>query len=219
MAYSDLAILWDMDGTIIDSSECHYFTWKETLRSLGFEIDREAYHENFGRNNQTLVPLLIGFEPDPEQLKKIIEKKEALYRKLAPEEASLITGVRSWLAEAENRHFHQAIASSAPMENIQAILDGFNLRQYFDAVVSGAELPAKPEPDVFINAARILDHEPESCLVIEDSMAGVAAAKNAGMYCVAVATGYAHSELHRADFVLDDFTHPLEDILSKIGLV
>ncbi len=93
----------------------------------------------------------------------------------------------------------------------------FNLLHYFDRIVSGADLPAKPEPEVFLEAARQLKRKAGECLVIEDSLPGVKAAKNAGMKCIAVSTTMLPAELSMADKVVDDFTQPVLPMLAELG--
>jgi len=214
---SDYAILWDLDGTIVDTKDCHNYTWKQVLKKHGFQLDMGVLDVNFGRNNTTLLPLLLGFEPDDELMMAIIDEKEDLFRQVASDWITLIPGVVSWLETANDLHIQQAIASSAPIENITALLASFNLGDYFSAIVSGSELPAKPEPDVFIRAAEALHTPSENCLVIEDSVAGVAGAKQAGMCCIAITTTHPQAELAQADLVFEDFTRPFHEMLLTIG--
>lgn len=209
------AILWDLDGTIVDTHACHTYTWETALKLSGFQFDRVLFAENFGRNNTTLLPILLGFEPDHDLMMKIIEKKESLFRQIAPDWITLVPGVTSWLSDAAELNFGQAIASSAPMENINTMLAIFNLEGCFSSIVSGTDLPAKPEPDVFLHAAEALGVSPENCLVIEDSIAGVEGARHAGMRCIAVATTHPHAELDQADMVIDDFSVPFLEILQN----
>jgi len=215
----DLAILWDMDGTLIDTKICHFQTWDQVFRNHGFSVDTKVYEANFGRNTQTILPIFLGFEPDPELMEQLIEEKEKLFRAAAPAETSLVPGVESWLATAHAKGIPQAIASSGSLENIETMISLFNLNPYFDKLISGADLPAKPKPDVFIKAAKVLGCPPEHCLVIEDSLPGVQAAKNAGMPCIAVTTTEPHKNLSLADFVVDDFISPLENVLLRLKLL
>jgi beta-phosphoglucomutase len=131
--------------------------------------------------------------------------------------SSLIPGVVDWLSTAKARGISQAIASSGPLENIETMMSSFGLTEYFDRFVSGADLPAKPEPDVFLAAARELQRKPDECLVIEDSLPGVKAAVNAGMKCLAVTTTNPREMLTIADMAIDDFTQPLMGILGELG--
>lgn len=211
-----LAVLWDLDGTIIDSKECHFHSWKVVFDKFGFAFSRSAYEENFGRNNEVALRNYLGFEPDQELREAMSEEKEAIFRDTVAEQARLMPGVKTWLDEAEARMFPQVIASSAPMENIRVTLERFELGAYFADLVSGADLPAKPEPDVFLTAARRVAHLPGSCLVIEDSLPGVQAAKNAEMQCIAVDSTGNKEILRFADLVLKDFTFPFDRALSHL---
>ncbi len=200
------AILWDMDGTIIDSKEAHFISWKAVLESHGYTMNRQIYDENFGRNTRTILPMMLGHQPDPAFLADLLEEKEALFRDVALKEAKLIAGVENWLRCAQKRQILQGIASSGSLKNINTMLSSFNLLHYFDALTSGSTLPAKPEPDVFLKAAKTLKTDPQNCLVIEDSLAGIQAAQKAGMACIAIASSHPHEALNNADLILDDFT-------------
>lgn len=218
MDLNETAILWDMDGTIIDTRMCHYTTWRDTLRKHGYDLDWDVFKMNFGRNTHTILPLFLGFKPDEALAEKLIAEKEQQFRQIVSQQAALVPGVKDWLEKADVLHIPQAIASSGPQANIKFLISSFGLLPFFDAFVSGADLPAKPEPDVFLNAAGILKRQPEQCLVIEDSLAGVEAARNAGMHCIAVATSLPPSELTNADLIVADFTYPFERMLSHFNL-
>lgn len=217
MSITHRAILWDLDGTIVDTKACHLHTWKHALELHGYGLDLALLTENFGRNNTTLLPLLLGFQPDQALMMRIIDKKESMFREIAPDWITLVPGVTSWLSAAAEMEIGQAIASSAPMENIVTMLSIFNLEGYFDTIVSGTDLPAKPQPDVFFHAADALGVLPKSCLVIEDSVAGVEGARLAGMRCIAVTTTHHQDALHQADAVIDDFTVSMSEILNKLS--
>lgn len=218
MSLSDLAILWDLDGTIIDSTECHYKTWVAALGKHGYNLTRELFDAHYGRNTKAVLPIYLGFEPDPLLAQEIREEKEILFRQMVTKEAKLVPGVTSWLEGFRNFGLQQAIASSSSLRNITTTLSAHRLIGYFDFLVSGANLPAKPNPAVFLAAAEQLEHLPENCLVIEDSSAGVEAAKQAGMICIAVTTSHTKSQLKAADLVLDDFNVSYFEALNGLGL-
>lgn len=219
MTDKENAILWDLDGTIVDTKACHVYTWEKALQRHGFAMDMAVFETNFGRNNSTLLPILLGFTPDDDLMTEIIEDKEAMFRQIAPERITLVPGVKTWLSAADELNYAQAIASSAPMENISTMLEIFNLESYFKSIVSGTDLPAKPEPDVFFQAAQALAVHTDHCVVIEDSIAGVEAAHRAGMRCIAVSTTHPRSVLGQADLVIDDFTKPMSDALRRLQRV
>jgi HAD superfamily hydrolase (TIGR01509 family) len=219
MQFDQLALIWDMDGTIIDTKDVHFLTLKETFEKHGYTLDKATFDVNFGRNNQTTFPLYLGFDPDPTLMEQLIQEKEEHFRQIAPKKSTLIPGVRSWIETAKAHQIPQVIASSAEIENIQTMLTSFSLLSFFEAFIAGDNLPAKPEPDIFLKAAKTLHRSPEHCLVIEDSPSGVKAAKNADMLVVAVTATFSRSELSLADLLLPDFTIPLEDALRKINII
>lgn len=209
------ALLWDMDGTLFDSKETHFISWQHALQMHGYTLDRQIYNANFGRNNRVNVPLFLGFEPEPDLYETIVETKERVFRQIAPESAKLVPGVLAWLGTAKNAQFPQVVASSAPMINIETLLAEFGLISFFDQLISGEDMPAKPEPDIFLTAALTAQRTPDQCWVIEDSLPGIQAAKNADMRCIAVATLHHASELSMADVILADFTTPLASVILR----
>ena len=213
-----LATLWDMDGTIVDTKACHFFCWQTTMANYGIEMDKKLFDTNFGRNSRSTLPLYLGFDPDETLCNQILDDYRRRLMHLLPQKSNLVPGVVSWLEDFMDQNVPQVIASSATLENIESILRTFELRDYFDHIIAGAKLPAKPEPDVFLKAAKSLDYAPENCCVIEDSPAGVRAAKAAGMHCIAVTTTFSKSELSLADAVIDDFTLPVNTVLDEMGI-
>jgi beta-phosphoglucomutase len=219
MQLEQLAIIWDLDGTIIDTKFSHFLTYKETLEKHGYTLDQEIFDANFGRNNQTILPLFLGFDPDPALMESLSQEKEEYFRQIAPKKSTLIPGVKTWMETAKANHIPQVIASSTEIDNIQTLLSSFNLLSFFEAIIPGDDLPAKPKPDVFLKAAQAINNPPENCLVIEDSPAGVKAAANAGMMSIAVMSTFSSSELSLADLVISDFTTPLEDALRNLDIL
>ncbi|TET38100.1 MAG: HAD family phosphatase, partial [Anaerolineales bacterium] len=131
-------------------------------------------------------------------------EKEILYRKLIPGRIELLTGAHTLLEQLHSANIQQAVGSSAPMENIDAILDSLHLRPFFKTTISAYNIPGKPNPAVFLKAAEELNVSPNNCIVIEDSTSGVEAAKRAGMKCVAVLTTHPAEKLQNADLVVND---------------
>lgn len=196
-------VIWDLDGVLVDTGEFHFQSWSETLARHGIPYGPEAFRATFGRNNAGTLAFLLGYEPAPEMVAQISEEKERLFRDLARGRAQPLPGVLDWLERLRAEGIRQAIASSAPPENIEVLMDELGLRPYFAAIVSGADLPAKPHPDVFLQAARLIGAEPVHCIVIEDSVAGVEAAERAGMHCIAVTTTNPAEALSRASLVVE----------------
>ncbi len=213
-----LAILWDMDGTIVDTKACHYFCWQETMTAFGYELDKVVFDKNFGRKSRVVIPLYLGFDPDETLINQILDDYRRRLMRLMLKKTNLVPGVISWLQGFKDHHIPQVVASSAAMATLEKILSSYALLDYFEHIFAGAELPAKPDPEIFLKAAKALGYAPENCCVIEDSPAGVRAAKAAGMHCIAVTTTFSKSELSLAEAVIDDFTLPVNTVLDEMGI-
>jgi len=202
------AVLWDMDGVLVDSGELHYQSWLETLTDLSIPFDREKFRQTFGMNNAGILTVLLGRQPDAEFLEMVSDRKEGRYRQMIPGRLQLLPGVSTWLSSLQKQGIPQAVASSAPQANIEAVVDALEIRKFFSARVSAYFMPGKPHPAVFLEAARQLGVKPGDCVVVEDAVAGVTAARKAGMYCIAVTTTHPRQSLSGADLVVDS----LEDL-------
>src|SRR5262245_2793190 len=182
------AVLWDMDGTLIDSEEYHWIAWRDTLGAERRPITREQFQRTFGWRNDAILRDLLGSSLSPSEVARIGSAKEALYRQLVRERGiSLLPGVAEWLARLRGDGWKQAVASSAPPQNLAALLDALAIS--FDAVVSAETVEhGKPAPDLFLAAARAIGVPPARCVVVEDAAAGVEAAHRGGMKAVGVLT-------------------------------
>jgi len=198
------AVLWDMDGVLVDSGDFHYTAWAETVAREGLPAyTREQFNATFGMDNHGVLTTLLGHEPEPAWLARVADEKEAAFRDAIRGQAQPLPGVVHWLARLQAAGVRQAVASSAPPPNIDLLIDTMDLRQYFNAVVSTFGMKGKPDPGVFLEAARQVGVPPTRCLVIEDAVAGVAAAKRAGMACLAVTNTNTRAALAAADRVVD----------------
>jgi HAD superfamily hydrolase (TIGR01509 family) len=196
------AILWDMDGVLADTSQLHFLTWETTLAEYGIPFDRQKFHHIYGLKNRDFLPFLAGEPLELEWIESVSDQKELAFRQALRGNIQLLPGVLDWLRRFKSWGCKQAVASSAPPENIEALVDELMIRQYFDAFVNPGNQPGKPDPAVFLLAARILAISAENCLVIEDSLPGIQAARRAGMRCIAVANTNPPEALSQADLVL-----------------
>lgn len=219
-------VIWDMDGVLVDTGDFHYLSWVKALSELGMSMDERFFQETFGMNNAGIISLLVDGDPDPEFVSNLSERKEIWFRELVKGSVQPLPGVRSWLErlQVENKPgngsepyiVRSAIASSGPPANIEALIGELGLEDYFYAIVSGANMPGKPDPGVFLEAARQLEIKPESCVVVEDAVAGVEGAKRAGMKCVAVTTTNPAEALSQADIVVDRLDKLPEDTFRRL---
>ena len=196
-------ILWDMDGVLIDTGEFHFQSWQGVLQETGIPFDRERFRQTFGMNNLDMITHLLGYKPEPGLVESISDQKEHRFRQQILGQAHLLEGVLEWLDWLQVNGAKQAIASSAPCENIDVLVDELGIRAYFQEIISGTGMPGKPDPAVFLTAAHLLGLSPAACIVIEDSVAGVTAAKRAGMQCLAVLTSNPANALNQSDWILE----------------
>jgi beta-phosphoglucomutase family hydrolase len=216
--YQNHAALWDMDGVLVDTGEFHFKAWKQTFEELGVAFDREDFRNTFGMNNAGILEWVYGKKPTPEAVSQVSDKKESLFRELIKGKAELLPGVLGWLRQFQTWDIKQAITSSAPPKNIEVLVAELKIEKFFDAIVSGFDLPGKPNPDVFLKAANTIRVRPEKCIVIEDAIAGVEGAKRAGMKCIAVTTTNPANKLAKADYIVDHLGNMnKEDFLSLIA--
>jgi len=210
------AVLWDMDGVLVDTYEGHYVSWKQSFKEVDQDFDEETFRRTFGMNNRLIMATVYGRELDDAFIQKVSERKEVIFRRDIKGTVRVFPGVLKWLARFKEMGLHQAVASSAPQANIDALLDELGIRAYFEAEAAGSNLKGKPDPAVFLLAAQKLGVDPTNCLVIEDSIAGVEAAKRAGAQCVAVLTTNKAEELTKADLIINDLSLLTEEQLISL---
>src|SRR5579863_10578351 len=177
------AVLWDLDGTLLDSEEYHWRSWRDTMSSLGRPITREQFLATFGLRNDEILPRWLGAGATREEIGCISREKEELYRELLREGgAAPLAGAAECVRRLKREGWLQAIASSAPRANVDVVLEVLGMASFFQAVVSAEDVTAgKPDPQVFLTAAGRLGVPPIACIVVEDAAAGVEAAQRGGM--------------------------------------
>lgn len=204
MVHQGKAVLWDLDGVIADTGDLHILTWRMMLNEMGVPFDERHFRRIFGMVNSEGIPLLLGRPATPEEVARLSERKEALFRELLPGRLRPVPGAVEWIRRLREEGWRQAVASSAPRLNIEAMLGELGLTDAFEALVCAEELPAgKPDPAVFLKAAEALGVPPARCVVVEDALVGIEAARRAGMRCIAVATTHPAEELREADLVVE----------------
>ena len=201
MTQQTRAVLWDMDGTLLDSADYHWHSWREVLAAEGFALTRERFAESFGRRNDATLRAYFGEGFPLSEVERIGAIKEARYRDMVRSQGvELLPGVGRWLARLKANGWRQALASSASLLNVEAILGWLKIEDFFDAIVSAEDVQTgKPDPEVFLVAAARVSAPPARCVVIEDAPAGLEAARLAGMRTIAVQS--THTSL-QADVVV-----------------
>jgi beta-phosphoglucomutase family hydrolase len=201
------AVLFDLDGTLLDNNEVHYKAWKKYLKDNGKEISDEDFKENIsGRTNQDAVEHIYDKKMSQEEAEKYYLKKEEIYREMYKPDIKAIPGLEKFLEDLDKHDVTMAIATSGIQVNIDFMFEHVPIKQYFDKIINSNDIEkGKPDPEIFLKTAEELGILPENCVVFEDSIAGVQSGKAAGMKVVALTTTHTKEELGEADLVIDDY--------------
>jgi len=203
------AVLFDMDGVIIDSEPLHKQIEMDMLKSFGANVERRELEAMAGTPLKVFCQTMkdrysISLPVD----EMVAIKKERYFEELcAIEDIEPIEGIPELLQRLKSAGLKIALASSSPIEVIEYIISAFDIRQYFDTVVTGDYVErGKPAPDIFLYAAKQIGVNPDECVVIEDSGNGVRAAKAARMKCIAFKNlNSGHQDISPADMVIEKF--------------
>ncbi len=201
------ALIFDMDGVIVDSNPLHRRVWEEYNRRHGFETTDEMQNRMYGKRNDDIVRDFYGAGLSDEEVFAHGAAKEALYREMMKPQLdlALVSGVRRFIED--HAEMPKAVATNAEPANLDFVLDETGLRKFFRFTIDGHKVRnPKPHPEVFLRAAEALGYPPEECLVFEDSQTGVQAGIAAGMRVVGLAT--THSELPGVSLLIPDFNSP-----------
>lgn len=199
-----LAFIFDMDGVIVDSNPLHREAWAAYNRRFGLETTEAMQERMYGRRNDDIVRDFYGEGLSPEEVAARGADKEELYRQMLGDRIDeiLVPGLRQFLERY--RQVPMGLASNAERENIDFLLDRAGLRGYFRAVVDGHQVRhPKPDPEIYLRTAKILNITPVNCIVFEDSYSGVEAARAAGMRVIGVSTTY--EDLPVSTITIDNF--------------
>ena len=198
------AIIWDMDGVIADTAPYHLKAWQQVFQKRGVEFTEEDFKHNFGQRNDTIIRDVLGQDTSQSEIEAISLEKENGFRNMVRQRIKPLPGVINLIKLLTKHGVKMALASSAPIENIQLLITGLGINNYFQAIISDKEVTeGKPSPQGFRLAAQRLGVKPENCIVVEDAVAGVTAAKRAGMHCLAVTNTHPRRSLLEADLIVD----------------
>jgi HAD superfamily hydrolase (TIGR01509 family) len=205
---SDFAVIFDMDGVIVDSNPFHKVSLQAFCNRYGFTFtDAQLREKLFGRRNVDWIPALFGAHLTPEEILAYSLEKEAIYRDMYQHDIVPLQGLPGFLALLEEQKVKRAIATSAPPDNVAFTLGKTNLSHYFETIIDDTHVNrGKPDPEVYLKAAEALGVDPAHCVVFEDSLAGVEAGLRAGAKVVGISTTHTAEELANTHLVIPDFT-------------
>ena len=209
-----LGALFDWDGVIIDSSAQHEESWELLGKEVGRPMPADHFLRGFGMKNQLIIPDILGWTDDADEIHELSLRKEALYREIIKRDGiKTLPGVAELLRMLQEHGVPSAVASSTHRQNIETIFDELGIREYFAAVVTAEDVShGKPDPEVFLKSASKIDRAAENCVVFEDAHVGIAAGLAAGAKVIAVATTHLLDELgdaHLAVRSLDEVSWPV----------
>lgn len=208
--YTKYAFVFDMDGTLVDNMHFHTEAWGKMLSENGFEMNAHDFLvKTAGKTNREIMPTIFG-EITDERIDELGHRKETLYQELFLPARKPIAGALRFLETAQNLGIKMAVATAAPVMNVEFILDGLDLRKFFGAVTTAADIKnGKPDPEIFLKSAEKLGVHTENCIVFEDAFGGFEAAHRAGMKSIGIATVNSIEEIVQCASVTEahaDFT-------------
>ena len=212
------AVIFDWDGVVVDSSAHHERSWEILAAKRELPLPADHFKRGFGKKNNVIIPDL-GWATEPAEVDALAHEKEEIYRSLVREKGiEPLPGVRELLAALRAENIPCAIASSTERANLDLPIDLMGLREFFRVIVSGEEvIHGKPDPAVFLLAAERLGIVPSDCVVIEDALVGIEAARRAGMPVLAVATTNPIEALGSADAAIGSMTEITPDRLAALA--
>ena len=213
------AVIFDMDGVLIDSYHAHFRSWLAMAEPEGLRFTEAEFAPTFGRTSREIIAVFWGDGRfSDEEIAALDAKKEVAFREIIAADFPAMPGVHKLLGDLHAAGFALAVGSSGPPENVDVVLDRLGARGLFGAVVHGMDVTrGKPDPQVFLIAAERLGVPPEHCAVIEDAPPGIAAAKAAGMAGIGlVSTGRTRESLSAADLVVGSLAELSPEIVRSL---
>jgi len=202
------AVIFDMDGTLVDNNPYHVKAWQAFYQKRGLELSLDEYKQNInGRVAKDIFPYIFEREIEPDEIVLLSDEKESLYRELYKPHIKPIDGLVPFLEELQNAGLPMSIATSGLPVNIDFLFEHLVIKKYFQSIIDASQITkGKPNPEIFLKAAQSIHADPLSCVAFEDSVSGIAAAKAAGMKVVALTTMQKRGFIQQADLIIDDYT-------------
>lgn len=198
------AVIFDLDGVLIDSGSAHLESWKRLAADLGQDVTEEQFRDTFGRQNRDIIPLLFGEHLGPQRVDELGETKERYYREQIDGAVTEVPGAVNLVRACQAAGMRCAVGSSGHPENIAIALSSMGIIDLFDCIVSGKDVTrGKPDPQVFLIAAERIGVSPLRCAVVEDAPAGIDAALAGEMVAIGITTQHPRARLNHAHRVVD----------------
>ena len=200
-------VIFDMDGVLVDNRDAHIEAFEIICRKYGVPFDREKFMPTFGMTNDLILERLMPEVIKTTDWKKIAVEKENIYREIFERTIAPAYGLVDFLKALKKEGYKTAVGSSGNTPNVNFVLDRCGIAGYFDAIANGDMITrGKPDPEVYLLAAKKLELAPGECIVVEDAPVGIRAARSAGESVVAIASTFRREDLSDYDILIDDFT-------------
>jgi beta-phosphoglucomutase family hydrolase len=212
------AVLFDMDGVVVDNLPYHVDAWLLFCERHNIPLTREIFYKELnGMNSKDTFEWFYKKEMSRTEVEILEEEKEILYRSFYKAHLKPALGLLDFLKTLRKHGIKTALATSAGPGNIDFIVDGLGIRDQFDAIIGGAEVSkGKPDPEIYLKAAELVGVLPSECWVIEDSLQGIASGLNAGMRVVGITTSHTAKELAHTQWIAEDFLGLYEN-MQQLG--
>ncbi len=212
------AFVFDMDGVIVDTNPYHKIALRQFAEKYGYQLDEVGLIEKiYGRTNKEWISNLFGRTLSSDEVSRYGEEKEKIFRDLYEKDIKEVTGLTQFLEKAQQLNIKMAIGTSAPRSNVDFVLAKTGIGNYFPVILDESHVThGKPNPEIYINCAAALNYPPNQCIVFEDSLSGVAAARAAGCPVVGISTTHTSEELE-TKVTMKDFTEwSPEELIFKM---
>jgi beta-phosphoglucomutase len=204
---TDYAVIFDMDGVLVDNMEFHKKAWKKFMQKYSPDTNLKEFSRHFGKTNGDLIEILFNHSLTQDEIQNLAEEKEAMYRDIYAPFVSPTPGLISFLRRLEDQKTEMVVATSAPDSNVNFVMNKTGLRKYFKRIIDSSQIrKGKPDPEIYRLAAGQTRCPVMRCLVFEDSCPGIESARKAGMKVIGVATTYSPEKLKGAERIIRDFT-------------
>lgn len=212
------AIIFDMNGVIINDERIHQESWRQYCQKHGFSLTEDEFkHQVFGRTEKEILEYLYKKEVTPEELEKDSNERVALSIQIFQPQLQIMEGLDTLLENLYQNNIPLAIATSSRNRYLDFILDGLSIRKYFKVIVTAQDITkGKPDPEIYLKTANQLNIDAKDCIVFEDTISGIKSAKAAGMKVIGVATTHSKEELESANSVIHSFTEVSLEMLNAL---
>ena len=202
------AVIFDMDGVIVDNGKYHQQAWEAFSKKYNIPFSEKKFNTvYFGRTNEQILPKLFNRDLSRQEIKKLGDEKEAVYREIYRQHLKAVPGFIHFLEELKTYKIPVGVATSAPKENVDFVLHGLTIEKMIDVIVDDSMVSrGKPDPEIYLKAAQLLETDIQHCVVFEDSLSGTQAAFNAGAKVIAITTTVAASKHKFAHRTVSDFS-------------